>query len=232
MPGGTTADGRLEVHVAARVPAEAIGAGAGMVSEYANTDLMGAYAGLGEDLSLGLEGLRVGDIVALEPLRPPVRPRLRRGCLTIGVISTGQCMLFGHGPGPSTLMQRAGGGVRGGHRRRRQPGELVPPGKPRPRRSAAMNDQPGSVSLAPVAVNLLGRSSIPALGDGPYRIDADGPALRASRRRRHRARRANWATRCSAAPLITSRRAPAWCTRIRRPGTRWPSTPASATRSS
>ena len=36
-----------------------------MVSEYANTDLMGAYAGLGEDLSLGLEGLRIGDIVAV-----------------------------------------------------------------------------------------------------------------------------------------------------------------------
>jgi Domain of unknown function (DUF4438) len=27
----------------------------------------------------------------------------RPGYLTIGVISTGQCMLFGHGPGPSTL---------------------------------------------------------------------------------------------------------------------------------
>ena len=48
MPGGTRPDGRLEVHVAARIPAEAIGAGAGMVSEYANTDLMGAYAGLGD----------------------------------------------------------------------------------------------------------------------------------------------------------------------------------------
>jgi len=66
LPGGSRADGRLEVHVAATVPAEAVGAGAGMVSEYANTDLMGAYAGLGEDLSLGLEGLRIGDIVALQ----------------------------------------------------------------------------------------------------------------------------------------------------------------------
>src|SRR5215475_7593528 len=32
MPGGTRPDGRLEVHVAARVPAAAIGAGAGMAS--------------------------------------------------------------------------------------------------------------------------------------------------------------------------------------------------------
>ncbi len=36
-----------------------------------------------------------------------------------------------------------------------------------------MNDQP-AVSLAPVAVNLLGHVEHPAFGDSPYRIDADG----------------------------------------------------------
>ena len=104
MPGGTRPDGRLEVHVAARIPAEAVGAGAGMVSEYANTDLMGAYAGLGGDLSLGLEGLRIGDIVAVAGADHRFGRGYRPGFLTIGVISTGQCMLFGHGPGPSSLM--------------------------------------------------------------------------------------------------------------------------------
>jgi hypothetical protein len=104
MPGGTGTDGRLDVHVAAVVPAEAVGAGSGMVSEYANTDLMGAYAGLGEDLSLGLEGLRIGDIVALEDSDHRYGRGYRAGYLTIGVISTGQCLLFGHGPGPSSLM--------------------------------------------------------------------------------------------------------------------------------
>ncbi|HEU5420879.1 MAG TPA: DUF4438 domain-containing protein [Streptosporangiaceae bacterium] len=109
MPGGTQPDGRLAVHVAARIPAEAIGAGAGMVSEYANTDLMGAYAGLGGDLSLGLEDLRVGDIVALADSDHRYGRGYRPGYLTIGVISTGQCMLFGHGPGPSTLMSGPAG---------------------------------------------------------------------------------------------------------------------------
>jgi len=104
MPGGTRPDGRLEVHVAARVPAEAIGAGAGMISEYANTDLMGAYQGLDDDLSLGLEGLRIGDIVALADADHRYGRGYRDRYLTIGVISTGQCMLFGHGPGPSTLL--------------------------------------------------------------------------------------------------------------------------------
>jgi hypothetical protein len=104
MPGGTAADGRLEVHVAARVPPEAIGAGAGMASEFANTDLMGAYQGLGEDLSLGLEDLRIGDVVCLADCDHRYGRGYRPGYLTIGVISTGQCMLFGHGPGPSSLL--------------------------------------------------------------------------------------------------------------------------------
>jgi Domain of unknown function (DUF4438) len=104
MPGGTDTGGRLEVHVAARVPAEAIGAGAGMISEYANTDLMGAYQGLGDDLSLGLESLRIGDVVCLQDTDHRFGRGYRAGFLTIGVISTGQCMLFGHGPGPSSLM--------------------------------------------------------------------------------------------------------------------------------
>jgi len=104
LAGGTEPDGRLGVHVAARIPAEAIGAGTGMASEYANTDLMGAYAGLGDDLSLGLEGLRIGDIVALAHQDHRFGRGYREGWTTIGVISTGSCQLFGHGPGPSTIM--------------------------------------------------------------------------------------------------------------------------------
>jgi len=92
------------------VPAEAVGAGAGMVSEYANTDLMGAYAGLGEDLSLGLEGLRIGDIVALQDADHRYGRGYRPGYLTIGVISTGQCM-------PRRRCRR--GGCRRRHRRLR-----------------------------------------------------------------------------------------------------------------
>jgi len=104
LGGGTASGGRLDVHVAARVPADAIGAGSGMVSEFANTDLMGAYAGLGGNLSLGLEGLRIGDIVALADQDHRFGRGYREGWTTIGVISTGSCQLFGHGPGPSTLM--------------------------------------------------------------------------------------------------------------------------------
>jgi hypothetical protein len=104
LPITTRADGRLEVGVAARVPAAAVGAGAGMVSEFANTDLMGAYAGQGGDLSLGLESLRIGDLVVLEDQDHRFGRGFRPGYLTVGVISTGHCRLFGHGPGPSTIL--------------------------------------------------------------------------------------------------------------------------------
>lgn len=100
----TGADGRLRVPVAVRVPPTAVGAGAGMYSEFANTDLMGAYPGQQADLSLGLEGLRVGDLVALDDQDHRFGRGHRPGFTSIGVISTGHCRLFGHGPGPSTLL--------------------------------------------------------------------------------------------------------------------------------
>jgi hypothetical protein len=104
LPMQTLPDGRLRIGVAARVPAAAVGAGAGMISEFANTDLMGAYAGQGDDLSLGLESLRIGDLVVLEDQDHRYGRGFRENYLTIGVISTGHCMLFGHGPGPSTIL--------------------------------------------------------------------------------------------------------------------------------
>jgi hypothetical protein len=104
LGGGTTWMGQLEVHVSAIIPPEAIGAGSGMASEYANTDLMGAYAGLDRDLSLGLESLRVGDVVAMTDQDHRFGRGYRSGWMSIGVISTGSCLLFGHGPGPSTIM--------------------------------------------------------------------------------------------------------------------------------
>ncbi|GAA0432460.1 DUF4438 domain-containing protein [Leifsonia naganoensis] len=103
LPVSTAPDGALEVTVAVDVPAEAAGAGGGMLSEFANTDLMGAYPGLSDDLSLGLEGLRIGDLVVLRDQDHGYGRGFRPGWLTIGVISTGECRLFGHGPGPSTL---------------------------------------------------------------------------------------------------------------------------------
>ena len=190
MPGGTRPDGRLEVHVAARIPAEAIGAGVGMISEYANTDLMGAYAGLGEDLSLGLEHLRVGDIVALADQDHRFGRGYRPGYLTIGVISTGQCMLFGHGPGPSSLLSGPAEAFALVDDAGREPGQLVPRRRHDRQRSAAMNDQPGSVEPRPGS----GQPARPGRASGLRRQPVPDRRrrcpLRTSRRRRAGARRA------------------------------------------
>lgn len=102
--GGTNKRGRLDIHVVRKIPPQAIGAGSGMVSEYANTDLMGAYPELDESFSLGLEDLRIGDLVAMIDQDHSFGRGYREGWITIGVISTGSAALFGHGPGPSTIM--------------------------------------------------------------------------------------------------------------------------------
>ena len=60
--------------------------------------------GQSEDLSLGLESLRIGDLVLLQNQDHRYGRGFREGFLTIGVISTGHCMLFGHGPGPSSIL--------------------------------------------------------------------------------------------------------------------------------
>ncbi len=91
LPVETLPDGRLRVRVAARVSSAAVGAGAGMVSEFANTDLM------------GVTDVRIGDLVVLEDQDHRFGRGHRAGYVAVGVISTGDCRLFGHGPGPSTL---------------------------------------------------------------------------------------------------------------------------------
>ena len=104
LAGGTNVDGTLDIHVARLIPPEAIGAGSGMVSDYANTDLMGTYPELDSSFSLGLEDLRIGDVIAMIDQDHSFGRGYREGWISIGVISTGSASLFGHGPGPSTIM--------------------------------------------------------------------------------------------------------------------------------
>ncbi|SES45072.1 DUF4438 domain-containing protein [Actinokineospora terrae] len=90
----TGSDGRLRVPVAARIPATAVGAGTGMASEYANTDLMLPTT----------TSLRIGDLVALLDQDHRFGRAHRPDWLAIGPLTTGACRMFGHGPGPSTLL--------------------------------------------------------------------------------------------------------------------------------
>lgn len=103
----TDTTGRLAIGVTTHIPPEAIGAGAGMTSEFANTDLMGVGTPDDQDPDLlveGLDHLRIGDLVLLQDQDHSYGRGWRPGWVTIGVISTGHCRLFGHGPGPSSLL--------------------------------------------------------------------------------------------------------------------------------
>ena len=76
-----------------------------MSSEFANTDLMGAYAGLSTTLSRWA-WRACGSATSWSCARTDHSwgRGYRPGWLTVGTISTGQCAFFGHGPGPSTLL--------------------------------------------------------------------------------------------------------------------------------
>ncbi len=88
------------------------------------------------------------------------------GFLTIGVISTGQCMLFGHGPSPSSLMS----GPAGAFSIVLDPAaNLAKAGCIRGRGRLQMP----SVNLV-TSVNLVGYAEHPVLGESPYRVDRDG----------------------------------------------------------
>ena len=138
MPGGTRPDGRLEVHVAARVPAEAIGAGAGMVSEYANTDLMGAYAGPRRGPVARPGGPADRRHRGAGGRRPPLRPRLPAGLPDHRGHLHRPVHAVRPRAGPEHADERAGRRPSAGRRPGRQPGELAAPpaggdpGRPRP----------------------------------------------------------------------------------------------------
>jgi len=102
-------DGRLGVPVRRTIPRVAMGAGVGMHSDFANCDLM--FRSRAEAERLGLADLRIGDIVALEDQDHRYGRGFLRGAFAIGVISTGMCQMFGHGPGATTLLAGAPGTI-------------------------------------------------------------------------------------------------------------------------
>lgn len=95
--------GKLAVPVAAIVPARLMGSGIG-----APDSASGDYditTGDREEISqLGLDRLRLGDIVALEDCDNRFGRCYRRGAMSIGIIVHSDCLLAGHGPGVATLM--------------------------------------------------------------------------------------------------------------------------------
>ncbi len=93
--------GTLSVPVAAIVPPQLMGSGSGRFAEQGDYDIMTLdRAFLAEH---GLSNLRLGDLVALADQDNTFGRGYRKGAISIGVVSHGDSVLVGHGPGITTL---------------------------------------------------------------------------------------------------------------------------------
>ena len=101
----------LEVPVAAEIPPEFMGSGLGASSaETGDYDITSMEQ---ERLKeLGLDGLRLGDIVAIKDSSSYYGRSYRRGAVIIGVVVHSNSFVSGHGPGVTSLMTSLTGKIR------------------------------------------------------------------------------------------------------------------------
>ena len=100
-------DGHVAFGVTARVPAHLVGAGLGLTSEGGSLHMQSTdRALLGE---LGLDQLRLGDIVALEDTDSRYNHGYLRGARAIGVVASTDGPRAGYGPGIAILMTAPAG---------------------------------------------------------------------------------------------------------------------------
>lgn len=102
MPLRRTASGALEVPVVAELPPYLMGAGIGMSSEWANCDVMLTRP---ETIAqLGLDDLRIGDVVAMPDQDHRYGRGYRGGMCAIGIVAHGIGVVPGHGTGVITIL--------------------------------------------------------------------------------------------------------------------------------
>lgn len=113
----------VAVPVAAEVPPHLAGAGAGLLSESGSIQIQSEDA---EQLrEHGLDGLRLGDIVALRDFDTRWGPGYLRGAMTIGVVAHGDSPRGGYGPGVTPLISAVANRVRADVRAERNVVELL-----------------------------------------------------------------------------------------------------------
>jgi len=99
---GTDDQGRLRVRVAAVAPSHLLGAGAGLVSDGGSLHIQtvdkDALA------AAGLDGLRLGDVVAMQDFDSRYSHGYFRGAVGIGVVGQGDSPRPGYGPGLTLVM--------------------------------------------------------------------------------------------------------------------------------
>jgi hypothetical protein len=109
LNASTRTDGKLEVPVAASVPAHLLGAGAGLDSEGGSVHIQTTDKKALKEA--GLDELRLGDVVALENYDSRYQHGYLRGAIGLGVIGQGDSPRAGYGPGITVIMTSAKGSI-------------------------------------------------------------------------------------------------------------------------
>jgi hypothetical protein len=105
----TLPDGKLEVPVVMEIPSHLMGSGAELMADYVDQDFM---TGDREQIAaLGLDRLRLGDIVVVRDQDHSWGRGFHPGAVTIGLIIHGDSAWTGHGPGVLDLLSSRSGGI-------------------------------------------------------------------------------------------------------------------------
>lgn len=102
-----TGNGRIHVPVAMELPIRIMGSGAELNSEYVDQDLMSGDRALMAEL--GIDQMRLGDIIAIRHADHHWGRSYREGAVSICLCIHGDSIMTGHGPGILTLMTAADG---------------------------------------------------------------------------------------------------------------------------
>ncbi|NLE77485.1 MAG: DUF4438 domain-containing protein [Chloroflexi bacterium] len=89
--------GKLQVPVVATLPAELMGAGAGLDSDGGALQLQTNSPGMVEEY--GLKDLRLGDVIAVRDYDTTYAPGYLRGATSVGIVCHGDSVRVGFGPG-------------------------------------------------------------------------------------------------------------------------------------
>lgn len=105
----TLPDGNLEVPVVAEIPSHLMGSGAELMADYVDQDFM--TGDRAEIAALGLDRLRLGDIVVVRDEDHGWGRGHHPGAVTIGLIIHGDSAWTGHGPGVLDLLSSRSGAI-------------------------------------------------------------------------------------------------------------------------
>lgn len=102
MPIEAIDDQRIRVRVTMELPPRIMGSGAELNSEYVDQDLMSGDRELMAEL--GIDQMRLGDLVVIPDHDHRYGRGYRKGAVTIALCIHGDSIMIGHGPGILTLM--------------------------------------------------------------------------------------------------------------------------------